>query len=183
MDISKLKKINGFNDYYIDENCNVYSIKINKLKPTNTTDGYLQYHFSENGIHKYPRAHRIIAETFIENKYNLPVVNHIDGNKKNNNISNLEWVTFSENSLHSVHMLGNKPPITNAKSVKSINETNSEVIEFSSISECARFYKVKYSTISAKLTNKNNNPSKQGRLKNIKFELYDEESPTTIESK
>ncbi len=49
---------------------------------------------------KIYRAHRIIAETFIPNPENKPEVNHIDGNKSNNDISNLEWVTPSENNQH-----------------------------------------------------------------------------------
>lgn len=45
-------------------------------------------------------VHRLIAENFIPNPHNLPMVNHKDGNKWNNNISNLEWVTASENVQH-----------------------------------------------------------------------------------
>ena len=45
-------------------------------------------------------AHRLIAETFIDNPKNLPIVNHIDGNKLNNNINNLEWVSCSDNTKH-----------------------------------------------------------------------------------
>jgi hypothetical protein len=48
--------------------------------------------------------HRLIAEAFIENPNNYPFVNHIDGNKKNNNLNNLEWCTQSQNCLHSVKM-------------------------------------------------------------------------------
>ena len=44
--------------------------------------------------------HRLIAETFIENPLNKPQVNHIDNNGLNNNLSNLEWVTNSENQIH-----------------------------------------------------------------------------------
>jgi hypothetical protein len=48
--------------------------------------------------------HRLIAETFIPNPDNLPCVNHKDGNKLNNSVDNLEWVTYSENNIHARKM-------------------------------------------------------------------------------
>lgn len=56
--------------------------------------------------------HRLIAETFIKNEGNKPCVNHINGNKHDNNISNLEWVSYSENIIHSYKTLNRKPPHT-----------------------------------------------------------------------
>jgi len=53
-------------------------------------------------------VHRIISFTFIENVNKHPQVNHIDGDRKNNTVTNLEWVTHSENALHSFRVLSRK---------------------------------------------------------------------------
>ena len=62
--------------------------------------GYEVVYFSKNNINKCKKIHRLVAEAFIENPENKPCVNHIDGNKTNNKIENLEWVTYTENMLH-----------------------------------------------------------------------------------
>lgn len=66
--------------------------------------GYKVYGLSqgEKGKMLHRTAHRLVAETFIPNPENKPQVNHKDGNKLNNHISNLEWVTAKENSEHKV---------------------------------------------------------------------------------
>lgn len=57
------------------------------------------------GISKY--IHRLVAEAFIDNPFGKREVNHIDGDKRNNHASNLEWVTAKENVRHSIEFLGN----------------------------------------------------------------------------
>ena len=62
--------------------------------------GYLRIKLSNNGEYKSYTVSRLVATAFIPNPENKPEVNHIDGNKLNNNISNLEWTTKSENAIH-----------------------------------------------------------------------------------
>ena len=64
--------------------------------------GYLYCGLSKNGLTKRYRVHRLVAEAFIANPNELPQVNHIDGDKLNNSINNLEWVTKGENNRHAI---------------------------------------------------------------------------------
>ena len=63
-------------------------------------DGYLGVALHRNQVPKYVKVHRLVADAFIENPNNLPVVNHIDGNKQNNVVDNLEWCTVAQNNEH-----------------------------------------------------------------------------------
>jgi len=79
-----------------------------KMKvPTTTDKGYLKVTIFKNGKGKTREIQRIVAETFIPNPLNKEQVNHIDGNKTNNHVENLEWATVHENMWHSVHVLKN----------------------------------------------------------------------------
>jgi hypothetical protein len=70
------------------------------LKPRVTKNGYLYVHFRNGNISKYVKIHRLVAEAFIPNPENKPQVNHINGNKLDNRVDNLEWNTASENTMH-----------------------------------------------------------------------------------
>lgn len=61
------------------------------MHPAVDKDGYLTIILSKNGQHKTYKVHRLVAETFIPNPNNLPQINHINEDKKNNTVNNLEW--------------------------------------------------------------------------------------------
>lgn len=61
--------------------------------------GYIRASLSVNGIHKHEKVHRLVALTFLPNPDNLPQINHIDEDKTNNTVFNLEWVNNHTNSL------------------------------------------------------------------------------------
>ena len=75
-------------------------IKGKILKPWDNSHGYLQVKFLKDGTKKMPKVHRLVAQAFLRSDNERNFVNHIDGNKSNNNIDNLEWVTKRENNCH-----------------------------------------------------------------------------------
>ena len=77
------------------------------LKPTKYTNGYYAVCFGFNG--KRDSVHRLVAKAFIPNPKDKPCVNHRDGNRTNNIVSNLAWVTYAENEQWSYKVLGKKP--------------------------------------------------------------------------
>ena len=75
------------------------------LKSGKSKSGYLTVSFCIDGLKSNHSVHRLVARAFISNESNKPQVNHKDGNKHNNNVNNLEWVTRSENGLHAYRIL------------------------------------------------------------------------------
>ena len=134
------KDIDGFEGYYqVSNQGRVRSFAKSWytepliLKQHINADGYANVYLSWAGKGKKVttyKVHRLVAQAFIPNPLNKREVNHIDGDKKNNAVWNLEWVTSSENSRHAT-ITGLTP---NCKAVR-IVETG-EV--FPSLGECAR---------------------------------------------
>lgn len=112
--IERWEKIQDFEDYEINNNGVIRRISYNGnaknkqykvpyyIKPRKDKDGYLRYTLCKNGKMKYFFAHRLVAKTFIPNPNKLPVVNHKDGNKENNNVDNLEWCSIRYNNIHAL---------------------------------------------------------------------------------
>ena len=106
------------------------------LHISKNSQGYCYVHILKKSV----RLHRLIAKRYILNKENKPCVDHIDGDKANNNINNLKWVTYSENSKKAFQQ--NASMKTNKKKVKGIiiiSELDGVKKEHRSLRECAKY--------------------------------------------
>lgn len=104
------KPIKDYEDLYLVSECGcVFGIVRSKFLLPQKGKHYLQVQLNKNGIGITKTIHRLVAQAFVPNPSNKPEVNHIDGNKLNNNAYNLEWVTSSENSIHAIRLGLQKP--------------------------------------------------------------------------
>lgn len=97
--------IPNYSKYCIDKNGNIYnkitSIKLSTFTSNSDGTGYIRICLlNDNKKNKKIYHHKLIAQVFIPNPKKLPIINHIDNNKQNNNINNLEWCTQSHNMKH-----------------------------------------------------------------------------------
>lgn len=97
--------------------------------------GYYVVNLRKNHICNVYPVHRLVAETFIDNPHGFPTVNHKDGNKHNNNVANLEWVSYSKNNIHA---LKNGLRIPRGTRIRQMDFDGSIVAEFKSVSEASR---------------------------------------------
>ena len=97
------KTIKGFDNYLISNLGNIKSKSFNhtgeekRIKPFLNNSGYLQARLWKDGKLHYPLIHRLVAEAFIPNPEDLPCINHIDEDKTNNKVENLEWCSREYN--------------------------------------------------------------------------------------
>ena len=93
-------KIYTLDHLYLRKNGRMDNRKGKQLKPKIDKYGYETVVLTKNGSRKNFTVHKLVAWTFIPNPENKPQINHKDGNKLNNRVSNLEWVTEKENQIH-----------------------------------------------------------------------------------
>ena len=139
--------IDGYEEYQVDTDGIVYGKNGKPLKYSLNHKGYCIINFYINHKRTGFGIHTLVANQFIPNKDPLKwQVNHIDGNKANNNVDNLEWVTPEENMRHSVDVLGNGIGAKNscAKVIKGINKKDGTEIYFDAMSDGARYLAKKY---------------------------------------
>lgn len=146
-----IKPIKNFeNVYAISDIGEVFIIKNNKLLKTSTcTSGYamaqLFIHYcptTKKRTYKHIRVHRLVAEHFIPNPDILKFtqVNHIDGNKLNNHVNNLEWVTPAQNMQHAVAT--GLLVVPTALSTTQIEDALCRYLKGESLNSLIKFYKV-----------------------------------------
>lgn len=119
--------------------------------------GYKKVGFRSPGVYIRFSVHRLVGFCFIENKLNKPSINHKNGIKFDNRVSNLEWVTAQENTIHSFKVLKRIAPnkgrfgVLNKTSIaiNQISKDNVFIKRWDSIADASRFYSVASTSIVA----------------------------------
>lgn len=135
------KDVKGYEGHYKISNLGKVETlkKDRKLLKFIKRSGYNYASLSMNGKRKNEAVHRLVAKHFIENPLNKEMVNHKDGNKQNNNVLNLEWVTVKENNQHAFN--------TGLMDSKKVKVIRSDGVKFESIVEASRFLGVHWSCV------------------------------------
>ena len=107
------RDIKNFENYMISDDGIIKSVKTGKIMKTwINIDGYASITLKhKNGTRKTFKVHRLVAQTFIPNPENKPTVHHIDQNKLNNTVDNLEWKTYKEQSDVHFHRNSTSKPV------------------------------------------------------------------------
>jgi len=140
------------------------TFKVSKCGKVQKINGKLKaIHKNSSGYYSFTTpdklilVHRLVALAFVPNPNNYPIVNHIDGNKENNNADNLEWCTYSQNNIHAIKVLGKKVNLDglratwvdspNKKKIYVYDQYNNLINIFNSGKDCATFYRMTNSNV------------------------------------
>jgi len=138
------KKI-GINNYFVSNYGRIKNKKeIRKLTPN--AHGYIKITINNKSY----SVHRLVALAFIPNNENKEFVNHIDGNKTNNNLNNLEWATCLENNIHKI----NSGLSNTTKKVTQYDSNMNKLNEFISITDASKKLNLSTATIVNSCNNK-----------------------------
>ena len=144
------KDIKGYEGLYqVSKYGKVRSIKKSNyhiIKENRHKQGY-PFVILSNSKYKYHLVHRLVAEAFIPNPDNKPQVNHINGDKYDNRVENLEWVTMSENMLHSVHKLHPGLFDNRKKPITQLSKMGDFIKDWPSAADAARALRIKRTNI------------------------------------
>lgn len=147
------KDIGGFPNYQVSSKGRIKNIKTGRiLTPIPDKDGYLRVHL--NNDHTVRRVHRLVGAAFIPNPDNKPQINHINGDKTDNTIENLEWCTIRENNIHALNS-----GLRNISKPVKIVETGEE---FDSIRKCADAIGAKPQNVQAAASHSSNHRTVKG---------------------
>lgn len=136
--------VKGFPDYSVSNLGRVISRRTSKEKFIGSVlpDGYIRVALSSETAKRQVDVHKLVAETFIPNPKNLPEVNHIDEDKSNNQVNNLEWCTKSYNINYGSRNYLVSEKLTNgimSRTVEALDPTSGNIIyRFPSAMEAQR---------------------------------------------
>ena len=103
-EVSNLGKIRSVDRCVFHKTSLLLNLKGKSIKPHLNKNGYLFVNITKKSKAFNKSVHRLVAESFLDNPHDKKDVNHIDGNKLNNEVTNLEWATRSENLIHAYNI-------------------------------------------------------------------------------
>lgn len=175
-------KIKRNPNYSINEQGEVRNDATGRIKTpyVNVANGYLTVDLYQNNKSTKVTVHRLLAEAFIPNPENKPTIDHKDGNRQNNSLSNLRWATYSENNsrFDSVGVRSEKITVTHYKELRKKRGGGheawldvDEVRYFESITQVAEAFDVTVGNISLML--EKGTIGQRGKMRGYKFEYTD----------
>lgn len=173
------KKIKGYDNYSINENAEVRNDETGKIKTPfiNKANGYFTVDLWAGNKAKKYTIHRLLAEAFIPNPENKPTVDHKDGNRQNNELSNLRWATYAEQNsrFQTAGVRSERIKVTHYPEVRKKRGGGHEawlgaddVMYFDRITDVANYFGVTLGNISLLL--KSGNIGRRGVTRGYRFE-------------